>query len=329
MLTSGDLGADTERCREVGIAARLMKPTKQSELFDTMQAVLGLSAEGSPRPAEPEAAVCARPLRILLAEDSVINQRVACALLGRQGHVVTVASNGRHAVEKSATGNFDVVLMDVQMPELDGFEATAAIRAREKQTGEHLPIIAMTAHAIKGDRERCLEAGMDDYVSKPIQVTALYKALARIMPRDAGESTDVAPVAVVAADADNSGASPLLAEETIDWEAAISGLGGDESLLREVIAVFLDECPKLLKELRAAVEGQDAARARLVAHTLKGSIMLFGADEIVAAAHKLESWGQERDLVSLRAALPEFEARLNGLARSLGKFAVGAAPVVV
>jgi CheY-like chemotaxis protein len=195
MLTSGDRPEDVALCEQRGIAAYLLKPVKQSELFDAIVLTLGVTAEEE----EPVTAsmvlapTILNPLQILLAEDSLVNQKLAVALLERRGHTVTVASNGREAIAALESRPFDLVLMDVQMPEMDGLEATAMIRAREKQTGVHVPIVAMTAHALKGDRERCLAAGMDDYVSKPIRVRELLETLERLLaafkrlPREAGQ----------------------------------------------------------------------------------------------------------------------------------------------
>jgi CheY-like chemotaxis protein len=159
-----------------------MKPVKQSELFNAIAVSLGagvpenLDGHSHRPPLKTELA----PLRILLVEDSVFNQKVALGLLQKYGHTVAVANNGREAVAWMDPGDFDVILMDVEMPEMDGLEATAIIREKEKGTGRHVPIVAMTAHAMKGDRERCLAAGMDDYVSKPIRAQQLFDTLAAL-----------------------------------------------------------------------------------------------------------------------------------------------------
>jgi CheY-like chemotaxis protein/nitrogen-specific signal transduction histidine kinase len=180
MLTSAGQRGDAARCRELGVAAYLTKPVSQPELFEAIVRVLGMSGSQP----EPAALITRhtiregkKKLRVLLAEDNVINQKLAARLLEKHGHHVTVTSNGREALAALDQDNFDVVFMDVQMPEMDGFEATAAIRAREQDTRRHLPIIAMTAHAMQGDRERCLAAGMDDYVSKPIKIQELTDLL--------------------------------------------------------------------------------------------------------------------------------------------------------
>ena len=166
------------------MSAHLTKPVKQSELFEAIDAGAGvISAPQEPQPRESPAAPTGQfpSLRILLAEDSLVNQRLAVALLKKHGHAVTVASNGHEAISLWETQPFDMVLMDVQMPIMDGLEATAEIRARESKTGAHMPIIAVTANAMSGDREICLAAGMDGYVSKPIRTDELFEVLRNLM----------------------------------------------------------------------------------------------------------------------------------------------------
>jgi PAS domain S-box-containing protein len=185
MLTSAGQRGDAARCRELGIAAYLIKPIAQSQLLDAILSVLGTKAQPAeePRLVTRHSLREGRPrLRVLLAEDNAVNQKLASRLMEKRGHTVVVASNGRQALEAMEKLRFDVVLMDVQMPEMDGFEATAAIRARESGTGTHIPIIAMTAHTMKGDRERCLASGMDGYVAKPIQARELLEAIETLVP---------------------------------------------------------------------------------------------------------------------------------------------------
>jgi CheY-like chemotaxis protein len=180
MLTSAGQRGDAARCRELGVAAYLTKPIAQAELLDAIQGVLGLRTQAVEQPrllTRHALREARRSLRVLLAEDNAVNQKLASRLLEKRGHRVVVVSNGREALERLGKQRFDLVLMDVQMPEMDGFGATAAIRSREDGTGTRLPIIAMTAHAMSGDRERCLAAGMDGYVSKPIQAQELYEAI--------------------------------------------------------------------------------------------------------------------------------------------------------
>jgi CheY-like chemotaxis protein len=194
MLTSAGQRGDAAHLRELGVGAYLTKPVSESELFDAILTALGAQAEKAPPPALmarhslPEGQ---QKLRILLAEDNAVNQKLAARLLEKRGHAATIVSSGQEALAALERDSFDVVLMDVQMPEMDGFEATAEIRKKEKATGQHVPIIAMTAYTMKGDRERCLTAGMDSYVSKPIRADELFREIYACTqpPGPAGPST--------------------------------------------------------------------------------------------------------------------------------------------
>ncbi|MGY8771349.1 MAG: response regulator, partial [Pirellulales bacterium] len=183
MLTSGRQKGELTHCNELGVQERLMKPVKQSELWNAI-----LHATDG-RPAKDHLAAQAiqenelaeiKSLNILLAEDGKANQMLAVALLNKWGHQVTVAENGAKAIEALDQSSFDLILMDVQMPVLDGLEATRKIRENERITGDHIPIVAMTAGAMKGDRERCLNSGMDDYITKPVRKQALYQSLSKL-----------------------------------------------------------------------------------------------------------------------------------------------------
>ncbi len=189
MLTSSGQRGDAARCRELGVAAYLTKPVTQSNLFDAIVKALKLTAAGA-NTATPQLVTQhtlredKRSLRVLLAEDNSVNQLLAATLLKKRGHTVDVVGNGTQAITAFAAQRFDLVLMDVQMPEMDGFEATAAIRDNERGSGQHVPIIAMTAHAMKGDRQRCIDAGMDGYVAKPITAQELFRAIDELVPQD-------------------------------------------------------------------------------------------------------------------------------------------------
>ena len=283
MLTSGDRPDDTAACERLAISAYLLKPIKQSELLEAIELALGML--GSRRGHGGKAEVPRFPdrkLHILLAEDSLVNQQLVVALLEGEGHTVCVANNGREAVAAAEKGKFDLILMDLQMPEMDGLEATAVIRARERSSGGHLPIIAMTAHALKGDRERCLEAGMDGYTAKPIDAEELFAAIEGRLPR---------PVAAAAASD-----GPLPPQTIIDWSAALKAVRGDDRLLGTIVAAALHEIPDLLAEIRRAANGGDAKALRLAAHTLKGSIRYFGAQSVLEPAMRLETMAQNEDL---------------------------------
>jgi CheY-like chemotaxis protein len=176
MLGASELHADAGECRRLGVEEYVVKPVNESDLKSALHRILNGIGKESPAAAPiPQSMV--RRLTVLLAEDNFVNQRLAIRLLEKMGHSVTLAANGEEAVQAHAAGEFDVILMDVQMPEMNGFEATARIREREMKTGEHVSIIALTAHAIQGDRERCLTAGMDDYLSKPLNASALAEKL--------------------------------------------------------------------------------------------------------------------------------------------------------
>jgi len=287
LLTSAGRPGDGARCRRLGIAGFLNKPVKQSDLLDTMANVLG-GAPSAPEPARASAP--RRSLRVLLAEDNPVNQHVARRILEKRGHAVTVVNNGREALaalEPGATA-FDVVLMDVQMPELDGLAATAAIRAREQDTGGHVPIVAMTAHAMEGDRERCLAAGMDDYVTKPVEAARLVEAV---------ES----------------------AKGSFDPRTAVARLHGDRALLQELLEMFFTECPGMVADIRRAVATSDAEALRRAAHALKGSVANFAAPRPVDAARRLEKMGIDGDLGSAGAALDDLEQALDRFRRETGR----------
>ncbi len=191
------------------------------------------------------------PLRVLLTEDGLVNQQVAVGLLELAGHAVVVAGTGKESLDTLDKQPFDVVLMDVQMPEMDGLEATAAIRAREKTTGGRIPIIAMTAHAMKGDREICLAAGMDGYLSKPILAEALYAALEQVVP--AGGALASAPVRAAESDGES---------DVLDWGMALDRVRGRREFLIKMIELFFTECARLVPELRSAIDRADGPGVR-------------------------------------------------------------------
>lgn len=230
MLTSSTQRDDAKRCRELGISSYLVKPVRQAELLEAMIQALGVHAQTSQRVREEpkNTEVAAKSLRILVAEDNPVNQTVAIRLLQKHGHSVVIASDGKEALHKfveAGPGGFDLVLMDVQMPEMDGFAVTAAIRERDKAASRHTHVIAMTAHALKGDRERCLAAGMDDYVSKPVQSTQLLSAIASCVGDGAAFESERDPA--------RKGA-------VYDQRAALERLAGDHEVFEEMVSAFLD-----------------------------------------------------------------------------------------
>jgi len=301
MLSSAGQMENQVRRQELRIAHYLIKPVKHSDLRDAM--IRALSARE--QPLVPSAVTPAqtaegrRSLRILLAEDGVVNQRVAREFLERRGHRVVVANDGREAVEAVEREAFDLVLMDVQMPEMDGLEATRAIRQQERSTGSHLPIVATTAAAFKEDRERCLAAGMDAYLSKPIQPASLYEtieALAVSSPVD----------------------QPSVPAETImDWNAALEQLDGSEELLRELMGIFVEESDDLMLGLRQAIGQRNMAEVRRLAHTIKGGAKHFAAHSVEAAALRLETMGRDGDLAGADEAYARLDCEVEQLKRAL------------
>jgi len=285
MLSSSGHYDESKKCREVGIATHLTKPVDQRELLSAIGRVL--AREPGQRAVLPSSMLPAelpdRRLHVLLAEDNAVNQRLAASLLERRGHKVTIAANGRDALTAVTAQTFDVVLMDVQMPEMGGFEATAAIRALETQRGDpRRPIIAMTAHAMKGDRERCLAAGMDEYLTKPLdprQLCALVEDLA-------GGAPTVAPRGGIF-------------EVPVD---VLARVGGDRELLAEISRLFVDDAPRHLEKIRQALDARDGESLRRAAHGLKGAAANFDADRVVSAARALEEMGRAGEMDAADAA---------------------------
>jgi len=307
MLSSASQVRDEARYHALDIACHLVKPIKQSDLHDAIMKVLGseLIGRDDVSALQEEAITSSRPLRILLAEDNVVNQRLGVRLLEKRGHNVTVVGDGREVLKVLDRGNFDVILMDVQMPTMSGLEATAAIRQVEQMAGGHVPIVAMTAHAMAGDRQRCLEAGMDDYVAKPLEPKTLFEVIERV--------TAHLSVATAAAGADVGDVLELPRENIFDIEQAMERAEGDRKLLAEVAGMFCVECPKMLRDIRDALRRRDAHSLEQAAHKLKGSLGTFCAHAAYEAAQKLEEIGRRGDLPAAEEAGHLLEAELTRL----------------
>jgi PAS domain S-box-containing protein len=290
ILSSAGRLESKARCRQLGIDYCLMKPVKQSELLDAIVTVLSVATadEISQKAIIGESPDSVISLRILLAEDGLVNQKVAVNLLEQRGHKVTVANNGQEAIAALANESFDVVLMDVQMPAMDGLEATGIIREKEKEFGAHIPIIAMTAHAMKGDRERCLEAGMDGYIAKPIRAKDLYETVEMTVARMCGSQSQ------------DNGITEV--EEIIDRDQVLKQIGGGDENLKEIVELFAVESEKLMTRMREAITNEDPSELQRAAHTLKGSISLFGVKCPVAAALRLEIMGRDKNLADAEQA---------------------------
>ncbi|HWB00050.1 MAG TPA: response regulator [Pirellulales bacterium] len=306
MLAPGNQLADMARCRDQLLPNYLIKPIKSSELFD----LLATRLHGLQRAPGEDFEPCAEipSLRILLVEDSLVNQIVAMRLLEKRGHQVVVANDGREALDILGRESFDVVLMDVQMPVMDGFAATEAIRRRESDGDSHMKIVAMTAHAMQGDRERCLNAGMDDYITKPVRPKELFDAIEEGFEIKA-ECGDGSPARNGSAD-------------VIDWSAALARLNGDRMLLAEMKDVLLAECPKLRGAIRQSIDTRDTAALRLAAHTLKGAVGNFVAKQAFEAALRLETLARDGSFDDIPDARDALDAELDRLVEALASFDV-------
>jgi CheY-like chemotaxis protein/HPt (histidine-containing phosphotransfer) domain-containing protein len=303
LLTSGERTEEAEGRHHVAVDAHLLKPIKQSDLFDAIAEVLGEAA--APQQIDDQLPSLP-PLDVLLVEDSLVNQKLALGVLSQFGHRVAVAGNGREAVDLTASREFDVVLMDVQMPELDGLSATREIRQREQRTGRHVPIIAMTAHALTGDRERCLDSGMDEYLSKPIRPRQLVETIAVVT----GTALIVGPVAPPGPEPKRQ--EPVM-NKLVDWETALSATAGDRELLCELIDAYFLERPRLQRELNDSLERTDFDLMHRAAHTIKSSMRLFGAAKPLELAFTLEQLGRKRELDGAVALRDELMAELEKL----------------
>jgi two-component system sensor histidine kinase/response regulator len=305
MLTSLNQHGDAARCRELGVSAYVVKPILQAELLNAMANALDISVECllqtpvSPEKKQPKSD---RALKILLAEDNLINQTVAVRLLQKRGHSVVVVGNGKEAVQAVGVQLFDLVLMDVQMPEMSGFEATAIIRAAEQISGDHLPIIAMTAHVMTGDRERCLAAGMDDYVSKPIQPADLWRAIDSVIAGSPAQSVVGKP------------------EITLNRTTLMDRVDGDLTFLQDLINLFISDCPRALSAIGDAIAQRDGEGLNRASHAFKGAVCNFGAGKAFDESLKLETFGSEQRFDDAESVFNSLQGNVEQLQLALTSF---------
>ncbi|HTQ39838.1 MAG TPA: response regulator, partial [Pirellulales bacterium] len=337
MLSSAAQYNDVQKCHNLGVAAYLTKPIKQSELLDTILLLLH-PPQAAPSADQQALAVVQNPVQagprwnILLAEDNPVNQRVAAGILGKHGHVVTAVENGLEALQAAKTQRFDLVLMDLQMPEMDGFAATSAIRELEADSGQHLPIVAMTARAMKGDRECCLQAGMDDYLAKPVNPKELLAVIESLLSKQITENRRVAAPNnhstdkhVAAANQSPSptsmlGESPTGIPLTIDFAALLARVENDNALLEEMIELYLESSPRLLTEIESGIRQFDAPLVQRAAHSLKGALHNLSAEAGAQAAQKLEKLGNSGDLSFAEPSLAVLQAELKRLQAELTRW---------
>ena len=312
LLTSASRPSDVARCRELGVSDYLSKPIKQSELFD---AIVTAMAEHGPEHESYESAsasieISAQSLRVLLAEDNPVNQKLAMRILEKLGHKVQLVNNGRDALERSQAEEFDLILMDVQMPEMDGLEAATAIRTAESNTGKHVPIVAMTAHAMKGDKEKCLNAGMDEYLSKPIRAEELRRTMSEVMKvRDISPPSEQNSFQAI-------GRLELLLESVM----------GDRDLLIEMAELWIEDSRKQETQIRNGLASGDAIMIQRAAHALKGSVGTFQAPAAQDAANELELSAKNADLAGARIAFNRLLSQINLVKDDLHKLARGHNP---
>jgi CheY-like chemotaxis protein/HPt (histidine-containing phosphotransfer) domain-containing protein len=280
----------------LGIAAYLVKPVGESDLLQALLTILHGPRRGETLVTRHTLREARGGLRVLVAEDNPVNQALLLRVLEKQGHLPELAHNGREAVALAATGCFDIVLMDVQMPEIDGLAATAAIRDQESRHGTtHIPIYAMTAHALKGDEERCLAAGMDGYISKPVDFARLREVLQQVASR---------------------------IPESPPWERsrALMQVGGDEELLHETAQLFLHESTGLLAMLHDSLAQSDADAARLAAHRLRGSVGYFAAIPLASLLLRVEELARKPDVAAAAALMPRVEQEFGRLRGALEEY---------
>jgi len=302
MLTSVGQRGDPAEAEKIGFAAYLTKPVKKSQLYDCIATVLGLVSEDSSQSPEPIitrhslAEGRKRKIRILVAEDNVVNQKVALRMLDRLGYRADAVANGREAIEALEAIPYDLVLMDVQMPEMDGFEATRLIRdPKSRSRNPDLPIIAMTAHSMKGDREKCLAAGMDDYISKPVTPLALDKVLEKYLK----------PIRTSAAESAEQKAGP---DGPVRMKRIQQVADGDLGFERELIETFLCDMENHLEALESAVRDQDRNRVEMEAHAMKGSSANAGAGRLQEISSRLEQQGVNGDFHGSPATLHDLKS---------------------
>ena len=327
LMTSIGQRGDARHMEELGFAAYLVKPARQSDLFDCLAAVLAGAAVALPvRPIVTRHAIREMrrgAVRILLAEDNITNQQVALGILGKLGLRADAVANGAEAVSALESIAYDLVLMDVQMPKMDGLEATGHIRDPRSAVLNHLvPIIAMTAHAMQGDRQRCLDAGMNDYVTKPVSPQALSEALARWLPGDdaAGPKDESAePEAAIAEEAE-AAAGDDLETQVFDRLGLLARLMDDEDLALTVVDGFLEDVPRQIGALRSYLDAGDVEGSIRQAHTIKGASANVGGELLRAAAFDMEKAAQTGDLSAVKARLPDLQARFARLKEAMQDF---------
>jgi PAS domain S-box-containing protein len=326
LMTSLGRREDSDELDRIGFEACMIKPVRQSDLFDSLATVIAGTNVAAEAAGDASSAASGRVLRrlpegrILLAEDNITNQQVALGVLAKLGMRADAVANGAEAVRSLGSIPYDLVLMDVQMPVVDGFEATRQIRDPESPVLRHdIPILAMTAHALAGDQRRCLEAGMNDYLTKPVSPHALAVALDRWLPRRAARTLQL-PAAPVEATVGDDGS------RVFDREAMLSRLMGDRDLAAAIVEGFLGEIPEELQALRSFVAVGDASAAQRTAHSIKGACANVGGEAMRAAAYEAEKAARAGNLDAVAGLIPDLDRRFGELKAAMVEFTAPVEP---
>jgi two-component system sensor histidine kinase/response regulator len=311
-LASLDARIDVERMMESGCNGWIYKPVRQSKLFDAIMTIFHPAVERKSLELQEESGlfekiIPSRRLNILLAEDNIVNQKVGQAMIEKLGHECQVVNDGLEIMDSLKTSEYNIIFMDIQMPKMDGMEATAVIRANPKW--EKIPIIALTAHAMQGDKERCIEAGMDDYLAKPINPTELTRVINRW--RHGRKTSPVKP------------AKPIPEErsgESFDLSKILERLGGDEDLLREVLQLFLETAEENMVSLKDGINSGDTGQIQTAAHAIKGAAANIIANGVKEAADEIEHLVKENKLDRAGVQAESLEAELARLVEAISAY---------
>ncbi len=321
MITPDDIEGNLVKARAAGIDEYMVKPVRRSALFNSINRYLdneshpdldNTSGSGEAKKEILSKGCEQAPLRVLLAEDDPVNQKVMQFMLHSQSHAVVIANNGREAIDRISKEKFDIIIMDINMPEMDGFEATSIIRKKEKETGEHIPILAFTALAFKNDREKCIDAGMDDCIIKPVQMEDLFKALAK-HSCGAGSSKTKPETAKNEEDA----------RKIFDKEQALERIGGDENLLKELADGHIKFSSELMVKMGKALIVKDSETLVFTAHTIKGSLATIGGEKAYKIALRLEKMWRKGDISKSEEDYKLLQKEVERLHELLSKFIEG------
>ncbi|MDH4128585.1 MAG: response regulator [Spirochaetota bacterium] len=293
--------------QDMGVSAFIAKPVRESDLLDAILNILDFTPKEDQKPIQLISKQLLKKnrenLNILLAEDNPINQRLALYLLENWGHSVFIAENGKEVLNAMDKENFDLILMDIQMPGMNGLEACSIIREREKKTGQHIPIVAITAHAMKGYRELCIETGMDNYITKPIQARELFETIEN--------SISLIKKSVIGNKIEKS--------DVMNTEIALNRMGGDSKLLVEMAKIFMERHPSLVLDIKTAIEKDDPFGLEYAAHKIKGTVSIFEATKCLNLAKELEIIAKESNFANAKEIFIQFEKEIEKLNSSLLK----------